>query len=78
MLENTARMARSGTPGVQPALSLARRPRRPINTRYGEVFWQGLPAVPLPKEIVERYAGKVSALLLGLFIQRILSVLRTK
>ena len=34
----------------------------PISTRYGEVFWQGLPAVPLPKDIVARFDKKAIAI----------------
>ncbi len=34
----------------------------PISTRYGEVFWQGLPAVPLPDAIVKRFANKTMAI----------------
>lgn len=34
----------------------------PVSTRYGEVFWQGLPAVPLPEDIVSRFAGKAIAI----------------
>ncbi len=34
----------------------------PISTRYGEVFWEGLPDVPLPPEIVSRFAGKTMAI----------------
>ena len=34
----------------------------PISTRYGEVFWQGLPAVPLPADIVSRFDGKAIAI----------------
>ena len=34
----------------------------PISTRYGEVFWQGLPAVPLPDAIVKRFANKTIAI----------------
>jgi hypothetical protein len=34
----------------------------PISTRYGEVFWQGLPAVPLPADIISRFDGKAMAI----------------
>jgi hypothetical protein len=34
----------------------------PISTRYGEVFWEGLPDVPLPPEIESRFAGKTIAI----------------
>ena len=34
----------------------------PVSTRYGEVFWQGLPAVPLPADIVSRFNGKAIAI----------------
>jgi hypothetical protein len=34
----------------------------PITTRYGEVFWQGLPTVPLPPDIVQKYDGKTIAI----------------
>ena len=30
----------------------------PINTTYGEVFWQMLPSVDLPKDIVDEYQDK--------------------
>ena len=34
----------------------------PIETRYGEVFWSGLPKVPLPPDVIARYAGKTIAI----------------
>jgi len=34
----------------------------PITTRYGEVFWQGLPPVPLPPDIVSRFDNKAMAI----------------
>ena len=34
----------------------------PIETRYGEVFWSGLPEVPLPADIVARFKGKAIAI----------------
>jgi len=34
----------------------------PISTRYGEVFWRGLPAVPVPEEIQKRFDGKTIAI----------------
>ncbi|KAK3262691.1 hypothetical protein CYMTET_28467 [Cymbomonas tetramitiformis] len=30
----------------------------PIVSLYSQVFWKGLPPVPLPADVVERYAGK--------------------
>lgn len=33
----------------------------PIKTRYSEVFWTGLPTVPLPSEIVQRFSNKTMA-----------------
>ena len=34
----------------------------PISTRYGEVFWRGLPPAPVPAEIQKRFDGKVIAI----------------
>eukprot|EP00730_Choanoeca_flexa_P014858 TRINITY_DN6649_c0_g2_i2.p1 TRINITY_DN6649_c0_g2~~TRINITY_DN6649_c0_g2_i2.p1 ORF type:complete len:719 (+),score=185.41 TRINITY_DN6649_c0_g2_i2:78-2234(+) len=34
----------------------------PITTRYSEVFWTMMDAVPLPKELVERFNDKVMAI----------------
>lgn len=34
---------------------------RPFQTRYSEVFWDNLPAVPLPQEIVAEFDGKIMA-----------------
>ena len=34
----------------------------PVSTRYGEVFWEGLDAVPLPADVVARYDGKTIAI----------------
>ena len=33
----------------------------PISTRYGEVFWRGLPVAPVPDIIKQRFAGKTIA-----------------
>ena len=33
----------------------------PVKTTYSEVFWTGLPAVQLPAELVQRFDGKVMA-----------------
>lgn len=35
----------------------------PISTRYGEVFWKGLPAVPLPPDVVARYDNATIAII---------------
>lgn len=35
----------------------------PIRSLYSQVFWKGLPPVPLPPEVVERYRGKGMAVL---------------
>jgi hypothetical protein len=35
----------------------------PISTRYGEVFWRGLPKVPVPDAIKKRFAGKAIAVI---------------
>ena len=35
----------------------------PIRTRYGEVFWTLLDPVPLPQDIVQRFAGKTMAVI---------------
>jgi hypothetical protein len=32
-----------------------------IQTRYSEVFWTGMPLVPLPDDIVERFSNKTMA-----------------
>ena len=32
-----------------------------IKTRCSEVFWKELPPVPLPEEIIQRFAGKTMA-----------------
>ena len=34
----------------------------PIRSRYGQTFWTMMDAVPLPKEIVERFDGKTMAI----------------
>ena len=34
----------------------------PISTRYGEVFWRGLPPAPVPEEIRKRFDGKTIAI----------------
>ena len=34
----------------------------PISTRYGEVFWRGLPSVPLPEDIVRRFDNRTIAI----------------
>eukprot|EP01045_Picozoa_sp_COSAG04_P034121 COSAG04_NODE_7339_length_1144_cov_23.942880_1_plen_89_part_00 len=34
----------------------------PISTRYGEVFWRGLPSVPLPEDIVKRFDNRTIAI----------------
>lgn len=35
----------------------------PITSTYAEIFWKTLPTVPLPAEIVERFAGKPMAVI---------------
>ena len=30
----------------------------PVTTHYSEVFWTAQPAVPLPKDVVERFKGR--------------------
>eukprot|EP00051_Salpingoeca_urceolata_P006257 m.83058 g.83058 ORF g.83058 m.83058 type:complete len:214 (+) comp14750_c0_seq2:9-650(+) len=34
----------------------------PVTTRYGEVFWRSVDAVPLPKQIIKRFDGKAMAI----------------
>jgi hypothetical protein len=34
----------------------------PISTRYGEVFWEGVPAVDLPADLVKRFFNKTMAI----------------